>query len=144
MGNKNDSGKLHSFIVFAPSRADPRAPIVFYIPGAGRMGSKQVLKPQNSPKPSWAVMFDEPGNYRVRMPAWLQTALERFRAMTRGENHSVLFGSSRGAAWAIDLVLADGGLVDAAVLVGGYPWTSASGLIRTRRRLSCRLPRRCF
>ena len=118
-----DGGSGHAFNIYPPTTADLRALVVVYIPGAGGLWNNMAPNYQKTPVPSWAVVWNVPGNYKVRTPLYMSSFLVWLRKLTQHtQNKIILVGFSRGAAWIIDLVQTQAANIDAAVAFAGYPW----------------------
>ena len=138
-----DDGSGHSFNIYPPTTADLRAPVVVYIPGAGGLWDDKALNYQNTPVPSWAVVWNVPGTHRVRTPSYMPSFLEWLRKLTKQtQNKIIVVGFSRGAAWIIDLVQTQAENIDAAVAFAGYPWTKDKweNERESRRLMQVRIP----
>ena len=80
--------------------------------------------PTNCPRPCWyAYMQWYGGSYKLRLPTDFLQFVQWIK--DRAAERAVIgWGYSRGAAWLIELTRNHGGLLDAAVMFAGYPWTN--------------------
>ena len=82
-----------------------------------------MILPLNCPKPCWyAYMQWRRGSFKERLPDHFLEFVRFVRE--RAQGRAVLgWGMSRGAKWLTELVREHAGLLDAAVMFGGYPQT---------------------
>ena len=117
--------------------------VVVYISGAGGLSTHIAPNYQNTPVPSWAVVWNVAGKYKIRTPSYMSTFLLWLRKLTQHtHNKIILVGFSRGAAWIIDLVQTQAANIDAAVAFAGYPWTKEpwENEREARRLMQVRIP----
>ena len=119
-----DGQPLTPFSVTRHGNAEPGAPLLLFLPGAGGETKLENLPLGRAPKPCWQFVLNLPGKHKIRTPTSLISVLQIMRQWTVGTaNTIVVLGFSRGAAWVLDLCLEHAHLIDGAIAIAPYPWT---------------------